>query len=65
MGLINCKICNDMKNKGMGILNSYICKNCIDNISKTEIEDTINYEYNKSIIKEMWIDYIAQLKVQQ
>jgi len=55
----NCKICGGNDKDSIDFLGSKICKSCVDKISSTDVDDTINYEYYKANIKKMWLDYIA------
>ncbi len=56
-----CQICNGGENNGVNLLGLHLCKGCLDAISKTEIED-IRYEYYKSVIKKIWLDYIIEYR---
>ncbi|MGF7058442.1 sigma factor G inhibitor Gin [Brassicibacter mesophilus] len=62
MNLKICRACNEERNDGINILGIHICQQCIDSISETEIED-IKYEYYKSVIRKIWLDYIIADKV--
>lgn len=62
MGFIECNTCGDTREEGLSLFKSYICKECLDKIGSTDLKDTIYYEYYKSKIKGMWIDYIAQME---
>ncbi|MFA5523209.1 MAG: sigma factor G inhibitor Gin [Tissierellales bacterium] len=55
----NCQICNSTENNGINLLGLYLCRECLSEISKTEVED-IRYEYYKSVIKKIWLDYIIE-----
>lgn len=54
-----CQICNGTEKNGINIFGLHLCKTCLDAISKTEIND-ISYEYYKSVIKKIWLDYIIE-----
>lgn len=54
-----CQICNGTENNGINLLGLQLCKECLDAISETEIGD-IRYEYYKSVIKKIWLDYIIE-----
>lgn len=58
----NCRLCKrdigENKNNGISILGVYICKDCLDEISETNI-GSIKYGYYKLAIKKLWIDYIT------
>lgn len=54
-----CQICNGTENSGINLLGLQLCKECLNAISETEIGD-IRYEYYKSVIKKIWLDYIIE-----
>lgn len=54
-----CQICNGTKNDGINLLGLHLCRECLAAISETEIDD-IRYEYYKSVIKKIWLDYIIE-----
>lgn len=54
-----CTICSEVENKGVNLLGLYLCKKCLDAISEAEIGD-MKYEYYKSVIKKIWLDYIIE-----
>lgn len=54
-----CQICNSTGFSGINILGLHICEECLSEISETEIDD-IKYEYFKSVIKNIWLNYIME-----
>ncbi|SDY99189.1 Inhibitor of sigma-G Gin [Proteiniborus ethanoligenes] len=54
-----CQICNGIEKDGINLLGAHLCTNCLNRISKTDIDD-IEYEYYKSIIKKTWLNYIIE-----
>lgn len=62
MGFVECNTCGNTMEEGLGLFRSYICNECLDKIANTNMKDTIDYEYYKSIIKGIWVDYIAEME---
>lgn len=52
--LRDCSICEASVEKGINILQSFICDSCLDKISKTQVDDP---EYNNILtgIKKVWV----------
>lgn len=53
-------VCRENKKEGIKFLNAHICKDCLNSITKTRVEDK-EYEYYmhtiRNILKECQIDY--------
>lgn len=54
-----CKICGENDKSSIEFLGNKICKNCLNKITHTDTDTILHYEYYKSSIKEMWLDYIS------
>ncbi|SET05035.1 sigma factor G inhibitor Gin [Anaerobranca gottschalkii] len=48
-----CSLCNAHDQKGINILQSFLCDNCLERISKTGVDDP---DYDKIVdgIKKVW-----------
>ncbi|EOD00950.1 sigma factor G inhibitor Gin [Caldisalinibacter kiritimatiensis] len=55
----NCGICDGECNHFISLLGVHICRECEQDIVNSDIGD-IKYQYYKSVIKKLWIDYIIQ-----
>ncbi|WP_084604153.1 sigma factor G inhibitor Gin [Sporanaerobacter acetigenes] len=55
-----CSVCRENKKEGIKFLNAHICKDCLNAITKTRVEDA-EYEYYmytiKNILKECQTNY--------
>ena len=54
LSLKDCSICESQVEKGINILQSFICDNCLDKISNTQVDDP---EYNNILTgnKKVWV----------
>lgn len=55
-----CKMCTKLDYNGIDLLGIHICKECEDDIINIDIND-IKYEYYKTVIKHIWIEYLASI----
>jgi len=55
---MKCNICGEDDKDCIKLLEKEICEECERDICEISINDIIKYDFYKSVIKKMWIDYI-------